>query len=316
MSQWKTFAGISFVIWLALLSVSASAQPDARVMPRRSSMSWVGQSAPDFTLPTMEGQRLSLHELRGKVVVLDFWASWCGPSRLELSRIEKLHRAAADTDLVILGVNAEAPAVARALVQTENYTFPTLLDEVSQVTRLYQVTAIPTVIIVGRDGVVAEHFIGLQSEEALRAAIQRAQIGVRAVSQAEPPLVRVSTRPSLENQFAPVIVPASVAAPAVAPQRKEPIVRLANNPHPTTLQFVLPAYPAAAISANATGAVQVRLLTNAQGRVAAVQAMSGDALLRAACVAAAKQWVFKPTLTMGRPTPTEYWVTFVFILPE
>ncbi len=133
-----------------------------------------GKEAIDFTLNDMTGKSYNLKNLRGKVVLIDFWASWCPPCREELPTIEKLHKEMKDKGLVVLGINDEKLDVARGFVQKNNYTFPVLMDTQGSVNQQYQVEAIPTVLVIGKDGIVKVHFVGGRTETQLRAALKKA----------------------------------------------------------------------------------------------------------------------------------------------
>jgi peroxiredoxin len=123
-----------------------------------------------------------LRALRGQVVLLNFWATWCGPCVRELPSIERLHREFKGRGLVALGLNAEEPAVAREFIKRGGYTFATLVDEQRAMTRAYRVSAIPQTLIIDKDGKVAAHFIGLRSENDLRAALQIAGLGANGMT--------------------------------------------------------------------------------------------------------------------------------------
>lgn len=144
--------------------------------PKRSEGSeWEGKEAPDFELTSLDGRRkVKLSDLRGKVVLLDFWASWCGPCREELPHIEKIHKELSGKGLVVLGINDEPPDVAKKFVKEQGLTFTTLHDDGGKVHRLYGVEFIPTTIIVGRDGKVVERFVGYTEEGKIREALKRA----------------------------------------------------------------------------------------------------------------------------------------------
>ncbi|HKQ72102.1 MAG TPA: redoxin domain-containing protein [Blastocatellia bacterium] len=142
---------------------------------------FTGREAVDFTLTDLDGRTVNLRALRGQVVLLNFWATWCGPCVRELPSIERLHRAFKGKGLVTLGVNAEEPSVAREFIKRGGYTFATLVDEQRAMTRAYQVSAIPQTLIIGKDGKVAAHFIGIRSENDLRAALQKAGLGANGI---------------------------------------------------------------------------------------------------------------------------------------
>jgi peroxiredoxin len=127
------------------------------LLPRRASASPpIGQPAPDFTLPDLKGAAVRLRDLRGKVVLIDFWASWCEPCMKELPELEKLHRKLATTaPLVVVGVNLdEQRANAQAVVSRLGLSFPILLDAQRTVAELYDPPKMPATYLVDRSGVL------------------------------------------------------------------------------------------------------------------------------------------------------------------
>ena len=113
------------------------------------------ERAPDFTLKSLEGSNLRLEEYRGQVVLINFWASWCGPCRQEMPLLDRLHQRYLDTGFAVLGVNVEGEeAPARALIDKIPVTFPVLIDEGQTVSELYRLEAMPSTVVVDRDGVV------------------------------------------------------------------------------------------------------------------------------------------------------------------
>ena len=111
--------------------------------------------APDFTLKSLEGSNLRLEEYRGQVVLINFWASWCGPCRQEMPLLDRLHHRYEDTGFAVLGINVEGEAApAQELVDKTNVTFPILIDEGQAVSELYNLEAMPSTVVVDRDGIV------------------------------------------------------------------------------------------------------------------------------------------------------------------
>jgi peroxiredoxin len=132
---------------LALLVLGGLAFPAAAVT--------LQDQAPDFTLKSLEGSNLRLEEYRGQVVLINFWASWCGPCRQEMPLLDRLHQRYMDTGFAVLGVNVEGEeAPARGLIDRIPVTFPVLIDEGQLVSELYKLEAMPSTVVVDRDGVV------------------------------------------------------------------------------------------------------------------------------------------------------------------
>ena len=121
----------------------------------------VGERAPAFRLPDLSGHETSLDEYRGKIVLLDFWASWCGPCRISMPIIEKLRREYPD-DLVLLAVNLqESEGTVRRYVERYNLRARVLLDSDGQVSSSYGVDSIPTQVLVDRHGTVRHVQVGV-----------------------------------------------------------------------------------------------------------------------------------------------------------
>ena len=110
-------------------------------------------TAPDFTLASLEGSNLRLEEYRGQVVLINFWASWCGPCRQEMPVLDQLHQRYEDTGFSVLGINVEGEVEpAQKIVDKTNVTFPVLIDTEQAVSKLYDLKAMPSTVVVDRDG--------------------------------------------------------------------------------------------------------------------------------------------------------------------
>jgi peroxiredoxin len=109
--------------------------------------------APEFSLPSRDGDSVSLQELKGQVVMLNFWASWCGPCRQEMPLLDQMHRRYSSLGFTLLGVNVEASTqdAERWLAQTP-VSFPVLFDANNEVSRLYDVNAMPSTVFIDRQG--------------------------------------------------------------------------------------------------------------------------------------------------------------------
>ncbi len=129
-----------------------------------------GFSAPDFTLDLLGGGQVTLSELRGKVVIVNLWASWCPPCRAEMPAIEKVYQAYKDQGLVVLGVNTtfqDSEADAAAFIREFGLTFPVPLDRGGSVSRRYQLRGLPSTFFLDRQGVIRSVVVGGPMSEAL-----------------------------------------------------------------------------------------------------------------------------------------------------
>lgn len=150
---------------------------------KRGEVTWAGKEAPDFTLKDLNGKTVSLQSLRGKVVLLNFWATWCGPCRVEMPHLEKLHREFQNKDIALLTVSQEEPEDIREFLQESKYTFGSLVDTGGQVSKLYQTNAIPQTFFISKTGKIVEHYVGSREESEFRAALEKAE---KAVDSAKP----------------------------------------------------------------------------------------------------------------------------------
>ena len=143
------------------------------LLPGERRIMLTGSRAANFSLKTLEGEPVALEQTRGKVVVLDFWATWCPPCREELPSIEKLRGEFAD-QVQFFGINDEESSTVKDFLRKNSHGMAVLMDGKRLVHRQYGVSSIPTLLIIDRQGVVREHFIGSRSEAKLRQAIQAA----------------------------------------------------------------------------------------------------------------------------------------------
>jgi peroxiredoxin len=118
--------------------------------------------APDFTLVSLEGRSVQLREFRGKLVLLNFWATWCAPCLHEMPSMERLYQTFKATDFVLLAVSMDrqGDAVARPFVENLQLNFPVLLDTTSEVGRQYGVRGLPTSYVIDPDGLLIGAVIG------------------------------------------------------------------------------------------------------------------------------------------------------------
>jgi peroxiredoxin len=138
-------------------------------------VSMIGMDAPDFTLSDPSGKTVHLRDLRGKVVIVDFWATWCGPCRALMPHLQKMHEQLADKGLTILGLDVgEGADTVAKFAKERSYTFPLLLDAEPQVTSRYFVQAYPTTFVIDRAGRIAFRDMGSAKPTDLQAAVENA----------------------------------------------------------------------------------------------------------------------------------------------
>ena len=112
-------------------------------------------AAPDFTLHAMDGPNLRLKEQRGRVVMVNFWATWCGPCRQEMPQLNRLYEKYRASGFQLLGVNVDDDTKKAAEVAAKlGVTFPVLLDTDKTVSKLYDLSTMPSTVIIDRDGKV------------------------------------------------------------------------------------------------------------------------------------------------------------------
>ena len=135
-------------------------------------MGMSGQAAPVFDLLDDTGTPVSLARYRGKIVVMNLWATWCPPCRAEMPDLQRLVEAYGSRGVEVVGVNqGESAAQARLFAQSLRIRFPIWIDDRQQYGRIYAALGLPTTVIVGRDGIVARGFDGPLSFDQMRAAV-------------------------------------------------------------------------------------------------------------------------------------------------
>ena len=157
--------------WIAVSAVPAAATTAGRIPSPRE-----GFLAPDLSLDRLEGDAMDLESLRGQVVVVNFWATWCPPCRAEMPALERTYQAHQDEGLEILAVNAthqDNLSSIRPFIRERNLTFPILLDRDGSAGAAYQVRALPSTYFIDREGVIQHVIIGgPMSETTLRSTVQ------------------------------------------------------------------------------------------------------------------------------------------------
>jgi len=126
-----------------------------------ASSSLVGKPAPDFALKSATGENMRLSEYRGDVVMINFWATWCGPCRQEMPLLDDLYNRYERVGFRLLGVNIDDDSRrAMQMIEELGVNFPVLFDEQKEVSKLYEVGAMPVTLLVDREGIVRYVHLG------------------------------------------------------------------------------------------------------------------------------------------------------------
>lgn len=146
--------------------------PPTTISPNTTQNEMVGKLAPDFQLNDMDGKSVSLSDLRGKAVLLNFWATWCPFCQAERPTIQQIYQEWQSKGLVVLTVDiinsrtTETPANLADFMQKNNYSFPVLLDVNQLATISYHIKSTPTNILIDKDGIIREISLGAYSSKA------------------------------------------------------------------------------------------------------------------------------------------------------
>ncbi len=159
-------------LWLWASAVPADATTGGLLPSPRE-----GFLAPDFTLESLSGDKVTLSDMRGKAIVLNLWASWCPPCRAEMPAIQRVYQENHERGLEVLAVNMTAQdslAAVETFVHEFNLTFPILLDTGGDVGITYLMRAFPTTFFIDRDGVIQRVIVGgPMSEVTLQSTVEQ-----------------------------------------------------------------------------------------------------------------------------------------------
>jgi thiol-disulfide isomerase/thioredoxin len=167
---------------MASTVVAAAVWSNAAMAQDRDTSSLKGRPAPEISLQTIDGKSVKLSDQKGKVVLVDMWATWCPPCRKSLPHVQELsaNKDLAGRGLVVWAVNSqEGRPIVEKFLKEGNYTFTVPMDTDGRIGETYLVQGIPTTVIVGRDGAVKEVFIGFGPDSAkeVDAAVEKALAG-------------------------------------------------------------------------------------------------------------------------------------------
>jgi peroxiredoxin len=165
---WTPFSTLILLLGAAWIWVSAV--PEGGMTNGAIPAPQEGFLAPDFSLQTLDGETVSLAELRGQPVLLNLWASWCSPCRAEMPAMQRVYEDYQDLGFVILAVNAtnqDRVDSVGAFTAEHGLTFPILLDFDATVSQAYQLRSLPTTFFIDQEGIIQEVVIGGPMSEAL-----------------------------------------------------------------------------------------------------------------------------------------------------
>jgi peroxiredoxin len=172
--RWLALMIIVFALgatWIWLSAVPASATTSGMIPSPRE-----GFAAPDFTLALLGGGEITLSDLRGKVVVLNLWASWCPPCRAEMPAMQRLYEANRARGLEILAINTayqDSRTSAQEFISEHELTFPVPIDQRGAVARQYLLQALPTTFFIDHQGIIRQVVVGgPMSEATLQIAVE------------------------------------------------------------------------------------------------------------------------------------------------
>ncbi len=158
--------GLTLIVGLGLIgSLSIGAPAAGNSQPEDTYL-----SAPDFTLTSLDGERYTLSKLRGKVVLINFWATWCPPCRQEIPDLSRLHTRYKDRDFMVLGISLDeiSPDQIRKFARNYKISYPVLhgpRSELGEITRSYGgIQAIPTSFLIDKQGNIRARYIGARRE--------------------------------------------------------------------------------------------------------------------------------------------------------
>lgn len=152
----------ALIVAVYFLAIFVSPQPSAAVTP------WAieelaGKPAPQFSLPDMTGKKIDLNEFNGKVMLINFWATWCGPCRKEMPDLEKIQQKYQEKQFSVVAVSLDSDlGHVKAFLKRLPVTFPILHDPEMEVAEKYGVFAYPTSFLVDRKGGIKKYYIGEQ----------------------------------------------------------------------------------------------------------------------------------------------------------
>jgi peroxiredoxin len=150
------------LILLVNIVLTAEGQKDDFFSKMRINPIKGNRKAPDFSLKDLNGRKVEIRQYKGKIIFLNFWATWCGPCKEEMPSLEVLHRQFTGENFVLLTISVDYEGLkpVQGFVDKSHYTFPVLLDPNGETLDLFEVKGIPTTFIIDRNGMMIGRAIG------------------------------------------------------------------------------------------------------------------------------------------------------------
>jgi peroxiredoxin len=170
----KVAAAVLLIILFTVAIVQAmdkQSDDEASVETTTSGIA-IGVKAPDFQLNTLDGKQVTLSQLQGKKVILNFWATWCPPCKAEMPEMQRYFEEL-NQDVVILAVNIDPQLDVQKFVDEMGITFPIPLDEGDEVNTAYQVISIPTTYFIDTKGIIRDKHIGAMTYDLMKNTIAK-----------------------------------------------------------------------------------------------------------------------------------------------
>jgi len=151
--RWNRRDGLCLLVWIGMffILISAPVRAEENHWKALGAIRLPGHSPADFTLPSLDGEPIAFSDLIGKIVLINFWTTWCPPCREEMTSMERLYRKFKYKQFTILAVDImEDPETVRDFAQKYELSFPVVLDTKGEVSRKYRATAIPMTYIIDK----------------------------------------------------------------------------------------------------------------------------------------------------------------------
>ncbi|WP_442600271.1 peroxiredoxin family protein [Neobacillus sp. D3-1R] len=161
----KVIAAVVLIVLFTVAIVQAMDRPESSVTNKTGTE--IKDKAPDFELKTLDGKTVKLSELRGKKVILNFWATWCPPCKAEMPEMQKFHEEVGD-EVIILAVNIDPQLDVQKFVDDMGITFTIPLDDEDLVNADYQVVSIPTTYFIDTKGVIQGKHVGAMTYDNMK----------------------------------------------------------------------------------------------------------------------------------------------------